>query len=315
PARWLRRACMPDRLERLATLAANLLDTRIPLTLDDIAERVPGYPPDRASFKRQFERDKATLREIGVPVNVETLDHLGGEVGYRIRPEEYALPPLHLTPDETAALHIAVHAIAIEGDDARAALWKLGGTTQTGIAPVGLIPSFPALATLFDAYRARAAATFTYRGEERILDPYGLVFARGHWYVAGFDHDREAIRSFRVDRIDGEVQIGPPDTVERPADLDVCALVTNNPAQFADGDAIAVDLLVDAPHVDEARRRYPDATVTPHPNGAVVTVPVTSVDAFLGSVLAFLDGVTVLGPDTVRAAIITHLEDCAQGFA
>ena len=62
---------MADRLERLTNLIAVLLDTRRPLTLEEIVDRVPGYPEERESYRRQFERDKATLREIGVPISLE----------------------------------------------------------------------------------------------------------------------------------------------------------------------------------------------------------------------------------------------------
>ena len=36
---------------------------------------------------------------------------------------------------------------------------------------------------------------------ERIIEPYGLVDHRGHWYVVAHDRRRERIVSFRVDRI------------------------------------------------------------------------------------------------------------------
>ena len=53
PARWRRSmsmadGSMADRLERLLNLTATLLDTRRPLTLDELAERVePRYPEDK----------------------------------------------------------------------------------------------------------------------------------------------------------------------------------------------------------------------------------------------------------------------------
>src|SRR6266496_6241745 len=97
---------MIDRLERLTNLVATLLDTRRPLTLDEIVELVPGYPDDKLAHRRQFERDKETLRGIGIPVRLEPVDDLGPEQGYRIPPDEYYLPPLDLTPDEQAALHV-----------------------------------------------------------------------------------------------------------------------------------------------------------------------------------------------------------------
>src|ERR671923_2032553 len=128
-------ACgMADRLERLTNLIAVLLDTRRPLTLEEIVERVPGYPGERESYRRQFERDKATLREIGVPISLEALYAFDQETGYRIHREDYELPPLDLTDDERVALHLAVTAVRLEGEAGEAgggagreALLKLGG--------------------------------------------------------------------------------------------------------------------------------------------------------------------------------------------
>ena len=73
---------MSARLERLINLTATLLETRRPLTLEELADRLePGYPDELAARRRQFERDKETLRELGVPITVEAVDALGGEQG------------------------------------------------------------------------------------------------------------------------------------------------------------------------------------------------------------------------------------------
>lgn len=37
----------------------------------------------------------------------------------------------------------------------------------------------------------------------RCIDPYGLVLWKGQWYMAGYCHQRQEVRSFRVDRIAG----------------------------------------------------------------------------------------------------------------
>ena len=88
---------MADRLERLVNLTATLLDTRRPLTLDELAERVePRYPDDKTSRRRQFERDKETLRELGVP------DH--GRDGRRVRRRAgLPHPPRRLLPARALA--------------------------------------------------------------------------------------------------------------------------------------------------------------------------------------------------------------------
>ena len=149
---------MADRLERLTNLVAVLLETRRPLTLEEIVERVPGYPPERESHRRQFERDKATLREIGVPISLEAPHAFEQEMGYRIDRRDYELPALDLTDDERVALHLAVTAVRLEGASGesaggagRDALLKLGGIEGAGAPTLAALPDVPALPALFDA--------------------------------------------------------------------------------------------------------------------------------------------------------------------
>lgn len=53
----------------------------------------------------------------------------------------------------------------------------------------------------------------------RRVDPYGLAFSAGVWYLAAFCHSRQALRTFRVDRIE---KLTPSDTIfVRPADFSV----------------------------------------------------------------------------------------------
>ncbi|MCL7960807.1 MAG: WYL domain-containing protein [marine benthic group bacterium] len=62
--------------------------------------------------------------------------------------------------------------------------------------------------TLSDALLARKRVRFTYhgirRGEdtERDVAPYGLLFQRGQWYLIGHDSTRDALRVFRVGRME-----------------------------------------------------------------------------------------------------------------
>ena len=96
---------------------------------------------------------------------------------------------------------------------------KLGGVGDQASAPIASLPIAPALATLFDAFRRRAVVTFTYRTEMRTVEPWGLSSKRGHWYVVGFDRGRDAVRAFRADRIDGDVEVGESDAFEVPGDF------------------------------------------------------------------------------------------------
>src|ERR1700722_2055598 len=96
-----------DRLERLADLVLVLLNTRRPLTLRELADAIPGFPPEGEARRQAFERDKRTLRDQGIAVVAEPIE--GPEqMGYRIRPGDFSLPSLQLEGDEQAALNVAV---------------------------------------------------------------------------------------------------------------------------------------------------------------------------------------------------------------
>jgi proteasome accessory factor B len=304
---------MADRLERLTNLVATLLDTRRPLPLEELVDVVPGYPPDKASYRRQFERDKDTLRGIGIPVQTEPLDALGPEVGYRIHPDEYYLPALALTAEEQAALHVAVTAVRLEGGAGPEALWKLGGLEGEAATAVAALPSVPELSVLFDAYRERAPVTFSYRDERRRLDPWGIIFRRGHWYVVGHDHDRADERAFRIDRVEGPVETGPSGTVERPEGVDPASLLRDDPWRFGDEEPVTARVLVDAPQAPGVVHQVGDHSVVERrADGSVVLgLPVTNVAAFRSFVVGLLDGAEVLDPPELRADVIGWLERLA----
>lgn len=72
----------------------------------------------------------------------------------------------------------------------------------------GAEPTRDWLGVLAEAILARKRVRFTYHGilrgraTERDVEPYGLMFRRGNWYLAGFDRGREAVRVFRVGRME-----------------------------------------------------------------------------------------------------------------
>ncbi len=305
---------MADRLERLVNLTATLLDTRRPLTLEELAERVePRYPEELGARRRQFERDKETLRELGVPISVESVDGFGAEQAYRIRPADYYLPELDLDDAELAALHLAVSAVRLEGGAGHEGLAKLGGVTGEG-ADVALaeVAVSPLVATLFDAVNRHATITFEYRDTTRSLDPYGVVLRFGHWYVVGRDRDRDAPRAFRVDRIEGVPRVGRPKSFEPPPGTDPGAFV-RDPLTYGDDQPVEARVLVDASRaalvVDELGEQ---AVVARHPDGAVeVAMPVVNRDAFRTWVLELLEHAEVLAPPELRDDVVAWLRGLA----
>jgi predicted DNA-binding transcriptional regulator YafY len=304
-----------DRLERLVNLTATLLDTRRPLTLDELSDRVePRYPDEKASRRRQFERDKETLRELGIPIRVESVDGFGAEQAYRIHPDDYYLPELELTESELAALHVAVTAVRLEGDAGREGLAKLGGVAGEGAAsPLAQLDVTPGLASLFDAVRRHATVTFSYRGEERSLDPYGVVLRFGHWYVVGHDHDRDAPRAFRVDRIEGHATLGADNAFTPPDDVDPAEFVRADPMTYGEDQPLVARVLVDAPRAGWVVEQLgEEAVLERRPDGSVVVaLQVVNRGAFRSWVLDLLDHAEVLAPPELRSDVVAWLDAVA----
>ena len=79
-----------------------VLHTLVPRTREEYVREIAGYPAQPEANRRAFERDKEILRGMGVPITMETIGD-GTEVGYRVRPDDYCLPDLGLSPDEMRA--------------------------------------------------------------------------------------------------------------------------------------------------------------------------------------------------------------------
>jgi proteasome accessory factor B len=204
-------------LERLVNLVALLLESRSPLTFEQIRARLAeGYGhDDMASAKRMFERDKDVLRDIGVPIEVVATDAWDVEQGYAIDKARYYLPDIAFTPEEISALFVSVRSAGdVSAEDALRKLLSgahdgiLAGLGGSGLAGA---PD-PNLRLAAEAVAGQHRAGFSYRtsrGErsERSVDAFGLAVRAGRWYLVGLDHARGEIRSFRLSRISGGIQI------------------------------------------------------------------------------------------------------------
>jgi proteasome accessory factor B len=302
----------PTRIERVLNLLAFLLDTKIPVTREEIVREVGGYPPQVSAHRRAFERDKEVLRGMGVPITTEQLGD-SSEIGYRVKPDDYFLHDLGLSADETAALRVAVSAISLGNHSGEGALMKLGGLGDEGAAPIASLPLVPALATLFEGFRRRAVATFTHRDATRRLEVWGLSSKRGYWYVVGRDLDRDAIRAFRADRIDSDVILGPPDAFVAPDDFRPDDHIEDRPWMLGEDEPVTVRMVVDAAHAAGAAAELRgEAIVTDRPDGDVeIELTITNRAAFRSFALGFLDHAEVLSPPEVRDEVLTWLRRAA----
>lgn len=305
---------MRDPLERVTNLLALLLESRVPITLQQIADQLSEwYTGSETAIRASFERDKAVLRDIGVPIETEVLaGNQAGQTAYRLDRDRYELRGLQLEDDERHALQTAV--AAVRSDVGQEGVWKLGGAVAAGATVAADLPALPALPALRAASSAHQPVVFRYHGHERRLDPYGLLLRDGFWYVIGHDHLRGEVRTFRVDRIEGEAEPLEGEHFERPAGFDPRAVFPDDPKALGGGEGTAI-VRVDGPIAPSVLREVrDDAVLARHADGSVdVVVPCANAAAFRSWLFDLGTHAEVLGPPEVRAAVVAWLRDLAAG--
>jgi predicted DNA-binding transcriptional regulator YafY len=172
---------------------------------------------------RTLHRYFAALDEMGIPIYAER-----GPYGGFSLVRGYKMPPLVLTPEEAVAVYLGsslvgemwgdLYAAAAKGalakldnllpDEQRHEIaWARRSLVATGMHRADQKAMAGRLERLRRANRGRRTVRMTYQGTsqsqpmERELDPYALVHRWGWWYVVGYCHLRECVRTFRVDRI------------------------------------------------------------------------------------------------------------------
>lgn len=304
---------MADPLERLTNLLALLLETREPLTLEQIVHELSDqYPPGEAARRGAFERDKAVLRDLGVPIEQQVLGgDQAGRTAYRIDRRRYELSDLDLSDDERHALQLAVAAARSDESWGQDGLWKLGaGSERPSLAVAAMVPTFVALPPLREAVAARVEVEFGYHDVTRTLDPYGLLLRDGYWYVIGRDHAYNEIRTYRVDRIEGVVRAGTR-AFDRPIDFDIRTVFPSDPKLLGESEdeitraVVRIEAsraaLVAAEVGDEAvLQRLSDGSID-------VVVPCVNRDAFRSWLLGLTDNAVVISPRAVRDETIEWL--------
>ncbi|MTV26931.1 WYL domain-containing protein [Nitriliruptoraceae bacterium ZYF776] len=311
---------MSAKVERLVNLTIAMLEARRPMTFAEIRRRTRYYDQgDGESARRMFERDKDDLRRLGVPIEVREVAY-EDEVGYIVDRRAYELPPVDLDAEEVAALALAVQLTGEEG--ARLAFAKLAALAPDPAELDAAAPPRVQVATdpigddLAEAIVARTVVRFGYRtatgdAATRTLDPYAVVQRRGAWYLVGRDHDRDALRAFRLDRVEGRLRrVGEPEAFEPPADLDPRAAVSG-----PESTGIAVELAVapEARWAVELRGGRP--TGATHGDREVVRVDALDPVRDRSWLLGLGADVEVLAPEDLRADVARRLAAIASGHA
>ena len=176
-----------------------------------------------AAKQRQFSRDKEALTAIGVPVQWQQKTTADGV--YLIDRDRLYLPDLALTDDEIIALHQA-RALWMKTpieDAIHAALTRMTAGQPASPPFVGaqLASGQPLLTDIVATTREQAPIRFRYRtvGRDEIVNrrlrPWAVFMAHQHWYVVGWDLDRNDERIFRLSRIESKaITLLPNDALD-----------------------------------------------------------------------------------------------------
>jgi proteasome accessory factor B len=322
-------AATADKFERMMNLLAALLNAERPISAEQIQHRVAGYASEKEAFRRTFERDKDELRSLGVPIEVGPIPGTFPELeGYIVDRRTYELPELDLAPDEIAALHLALQAVSVGGPSVEdgttaAALWRLGGVDDATpvlddehTAAIAAIAVDGRQSILFRAVLERCVCRFTYTtagaSAEREVEPWRVGYERGHWYLTGFDRDREATRNFRLDRMGAQIKIGEPNTFIGPAP----EIPDTEYRPWDDGGSEQIRALVrfDPDQAQWALETLgPDTLREVEADGShLFEVPVTAWEPFRSFLLGYLDHAELLEPPELRSDLMSWLQRYAE---
>jgi len=328
----------------LLDLVMILLRARAPVTYRDIREQFPAYQTLHAEAGlRAFERDKADLLELGVPIRYITPDEDDSleDGGYVIDLKRFKMPEVRLTPDEISALVLAASvAHAMPGGAypkiVDLALKKLAfdlpelpDTPTEFPRPAPVLVHFPErrigvrpelaeiYATIEAATRHRKRVTLTYQAaatgmmSKRDLDPYALVYREGAWLAVGWCHLRHEIRMFRVDRIHEAVMAPKPKSpdFERPTDFDVKAYAQRSPWTFTSDPPEEVQLALLPAAAEVANEDFgPTAVKRTDHDRILIRFDCGNLEFAATRILAAKGAIRLLRGDRLRARIHDELD-------
>ncbi|MFM8921237.1 MAG: helix-turn-helix transcriptional regulator [Candidatus Nanopelagicaceae bacterium] len=209
-----------EKNSRLINLVIALLATKKFLTKPQIFKAVSGYEGSAEAADRMFERDKEELRSLGIAIEMKSIDPLfEDEIGYRIAPERYRLDLGKLTPEEVSILALAAEAWR------ESAIADVARSTALRLESLGIVADFEEFpifstalrtpTTLLDALEAIESAriiNLDYLDSEDIsetkrLAPHGIYSKSSNWYLFALDLESHQFKSYRFDRIDGEIKV------------------------------------------------------------------------------------------------------------
>ena len=324
-----------EKLIRQLSLISFLMAQGRPVSALEIKREVEGYSDmNDDAFARRFYADRAELDSLGIQLGVEKPGEGFFEAElYSLPPENFYLDAIKFDDDELASLSTAL-SLLTAGDFAYAEPLRLAlqqvawghpnPVSEGESAPVELAMTASAggrdlsqrLSKIETAISRRKTIEFTYYTMERDdtakrkVDPFHLVFRSGQFYLIGHSHERDAVRVFRLSRIQDKVgyatkaehDFSPPEDFDRRdygqrADWQLGAL-KEQPARIFVRDRIA--WLVERDFGAYGKLRPTKKSDGAPGKGSIFETEYASPRELIAWVLRWRQNASVLAPDELR---------------
>jgi predicted DNA-binding transcriptional regulator YafY len=274
------------------------------------------------------------LEEMGIPLYAER-----GPYGGFSLVRGYKMPPLVFTLEEAVALVLGTGMVEemwgeLYRESARGALaklenllpdeqvrevaWARNSLVATGMNRSDLKALTPTLEKLRRAIREHRSLEMNYQSNQvphptqRKVDPYALVHRWGWWYVVGFCHLRDEVRTFRVDRI-AEISLSDA-TFSIPPEFDLQAHLKN---EFQAQPQVKAKLKVDADAtwLFKGNQSYWESIEEQADGSLIVTFSAPALEWAASTVLAYGPAVEMLEPPELRRMVMEWLEVTAEKYS
>src|SRR5439155_24123951 len=146
---------------------------------------------------------------------------------------------------------------------------------------------------------------------DRDVDAYGVVFRGGHWYLVGFDRERDAVRAFRLSRCTTELEdagegSAPPDGFRAIDHVEAGPWQSTAEDRALVAAAPGAVVLVESTFPGVVRERTRDD------GWVILAVPAADEHALAALLLQFGADVEALEPPTLRDEVIRRLKASAD---
>lgn len=273
---------------------------------------------------RTLRRYIIMLQDLGIPIEAER-----GRNGAYVLAAGFKLPPMMFTNEEALALTIGLISarrlnLADTERAVESALAKLErvmpldlksrvrALTETITLDPNTAPSTPpsevVLSAMSSAAQLQQRVHIHYhpgKGEdtERDFDPYGLTYYLQRWYVVGYCHLRQDLRSFRLDRIT-KINVANM-KFERPAHFDPLAYITQSIAIMPRRFSFELLLKTD---IETAQKEVFDVlgVLEANKDGVILRGSVEDLDWLARQISIFSFDFVVREPEELTAELVKH---------